>query len=310
MNKEFRREVFKRVLKKLFFLLLLVTLLVIITSVPVNFNLDYYDGDFQINTTWKEIHENIKENLFLLYSGKIFRVPFDNQSLGNLLGVTALRSFSVFLFGLLLGLLWGVPKGILDRKKIHKKGTFKTLQKILPFSLPEILVVLGIQLLGAFLYRNQWSPIPHAGYSSWLNTIYPILAISVLPGAYIAKTTAEALQEEGKEPYIRVARGKGCGPYRLFRVHYFRGIVMELFGAFPTILVMMFSSLVIIERMFYFPGLTYYLVEFYTNEMGNVHRAGIGFTLFIVALGVFYYMIFQLAEFMKTWAIPQKEKSP
>lgn len=308
MKREVRQEIFKRGLKKLIFLLLLITLLVLITSVPVNFNLDYYDGDFQINTTWQEIRSNMRENLLLVYSGRILSVPLDNRSLGNLLGVSALRSFSVFSFGLILGLLWGVPKGILDRKKAHKKGTFKTLQKILPFSLPEILVVLGIQMLGAYLYRNQWSPIPHAGYSSWLNTIYPILAISVLPGAYIAKTTAEAIQEMAKEPYIRVARGKGCSPYRLFRVHYLRGILLEIIGAFPTILVMMFSSLVIIERMFYFPGLTYYLVEFYTNSMGNVHRAGIGFTLFIVALGVFYYMIFQVAEFMKSWALPTREK--
>jgi len=308
MRREVQREIVKRGLKKLIFLLLLITLLVLITSVPVNFNLDYYDGDFQINTTWQEIRDNMGENLLLLYSGRIFRVPLDNRSMGTLLGVSALRSFSVFFFGLLLGLLWGIPKGILDRKKAHKKGTFKTLQKILPFSLPEILVVLGIQMLGAYLYRNQWSPIPHAGYSSWLNTIYPILAISVLPGAYIAKTTAEAIQEMAKEPYIRVARGKGCSPYRLFRVHYFRGILLEILGAFPTILVMMFSSLVIIERMFYFPGLTYYLVEFYTNSMGNVHRAGIGFTLFIVALGVFYFMIFQIAEFLKSWALPTREK--
>ena len=308
MKREVRREILKRGLKKLLFLLLLMTLLVVITSVPVNFNLDYYDGDFQINTTWQEIRSNMRENLFLLYSGKIFQVPLDNRSLGNLLGVSALRSFSVFFFGLLLGLLWGVPKGILDRKKAHKKGTFKTLQKILPFSLPEILVVLSIQMLGAYLYRNQWSPIPHAGYSSWLNMIYPILAISVLPGALIAKTTAEAIQEMAKQPYILVARGKGCSPYRLLRVHYLRGILLEILGAFPTILVMMFSSLVIIERMFYFPGLTYYLVEFYTNSMGNVHRAGIGFTLFIVALGVFYFIIFHVAEFMKSWALPNREK--
>ncbi len=308
MEREVGREVGRRVLKKLLFLLLLITVLVLLTSVPVNFNLDYYDGDFQINTTWQEIQSNMRENLLLLYSGRIFRVSMDNRSLGGLLVISALRSFSVFFFGLMLGLLWGVPKGILDRKKAHKKGTLKTLQKILPFSLPEILVVLCIQMLGAYLYRNQWSPIPHAGYSSWMNMIYPILAISVLPGAYIAKTTAEAIQEMAKEPYIRVARGKGCSPYRLFRVHYSRGILLEILGAFSTILVMMFSSLVIIERMFYFPGLTYYLVEFYTNSMGNVHRAGIGFTLFIVVLGVFYFVIFQIAEFLKSWALPAREK--
>ncbi len=308
MERQLQREIGKRVCKKLLFLLLLVTALALITSIPVNFNLDYYEGDFQINTSWQEIRGHMRENLSLLYSGRIFQVPLDNQSLGNLLRVSGLKSFTVFFFGLLLGLLWGVPKGVLDRKKAHKKGTFKTLQKILPFSLPEILVVLGIQVLGSYLYRNQLSPIPHAGYQSWLNMIYPILAISILPGAYIAKTTAEAIQEMAKEPYIRVARGKGCSPYRLFRVHYSRGILLEILGAFPAILVMMFSSLVIIERMFYFPGMTYYLVEFYTNTTGNVHLAGIGFTLFIITLGVFYYLLFQGAKLLKTWALPTGDK--
>lgn len=308
MRKEVQREVLKKGLKKTAFLLMMVTLLVLITSVPVNFNLDYFEGDFQINTTWEEVQGNMKENLILLYTGRIFRVPLDNQSLGNLLGISALRSFTIFFFGLFLGLLWGIPKGIMDRKKLHKPGTFKTLRKILPFSLPEILVVLGIQMLGAYLYRNQLSPIPHAGYSSWLSAVYPILAISVLPGAYIAKTTAESIQEMAEKPYIRVAKGKGCSPYRIFRVHYLRGVILDIFGVFPAILVMMFSSLVIIERMFYYPGLTYYLVEFYTNEMGNVHRAGIGFTLFIVALGVFYFILFQLADLMKSWALPTGEK--
>ena len=309
MKSEVKKAIYKKTLKKGFFLLLVIIILLLITSVPVNFNFDYVDGDIAINTTWRQIRNNAVENLNLFFTGRIFLVDMDRGTLGGMLLISSLRSFSVFTFGLLLGLLWGIPKGVMDRRKIHQKGTLKSLQKILPFSMPEILIILGIQVLATYLYTNGYSPIPHGGYRTWMNAIYPIIAISILPGAYIAKTTAESIQDQQNQPYIRVARGKGCSSFRLFRVHYLRGIILDLFGALPTILVMMFSSIVIIERMFYFPGLAYYLVEFYTNSMGNIHRAGIAFSLFIVAMGVFYFLLYQLADFLKTWVRPAKESS-
>lgn len=143
------------------------------------------------------------------------------------------------------------------------------------------------------------------GDETFSHAIYPIISISILPAAYISRITANIIEDSFTKPYILAARGKGCSRFQIIKNHMMKSIVFGVLSGFPTVIGIMFSSLIIVERLFHFQGIGFYLIYFYTTQLIPPYEAGIGFTLFIVALAIFYYFIFMLFNALKDILMPQ-----
>jgi len=84
-----------------------------------------------------------------------------------------------------------------------------------------------------------------------------------------------------------------------------KSIVYGVLSGFPTVIGIVFSSLIIVERLFSFRGLGFYLIYFYTTELIPPYEASVAFTLFIVVLAIFYYFIFMIFNGLKDILLPQ-----
>lgn len=302
----------KKLLVNLSMLFVILLLVIAVTGIPTDFNIVSYNGEHIPNMEMNQILESIKDNFKIFYNGEAFNVLIQRERVGQLLAKTAKKSAMILFGGTLLTVIIGIPKGIIDSRKRDRSGTIKLLQSLIPISVPDILTIVLVQLGAIYLFKNEISifgfgPLPPFGDETFLHAIFPIISISILPAAYISRITANIIEENLTKPYILAARGKGCSRFQIIKNHMMKSIFYEVLSGFPTVIGIMFSSLIIVERLYSFRGIGFYLVFLYTTQLVPPYEAGVAFTTFIVALALFYYFIFTLLNTLKDILLPQSK---
>lgn len=309
-----RREVIKALSKKiivnLLILLVILLLVITVTGVPMDFDITSYNGKNTPNMDMKAITDSIKTNFKTFLSGEALSIKVQGDTVGQLLTKTAQKSSIILIGGAILALIIGIPKGIIDSRKRDRSGTIKLLQSLIPLSVPDILTIVLVQLGAMYLYSQKISflglgVIPSVGDKNFLNAIYPIISIAILPAAYISRITATTIEENFEKPYILAARGKGCSRLQIIKNHMMKSIWYGVLSGFPTVIGIMFSSLIIVEKLFFYRGMGFYLIFMYTTDLIKPFEASIAFTTFIVALAIFYYLIFMIFNMLKDIILPK-----
>lgn len=310
MTNEIMKALAKKTIINLLILITILSLVIIVAGVPLDFDIHSYDGKHKANMEMGDILDNIKGNFKVLFTGEAFQIMIQGQSTKELLIMTAKKSSLILLGGALLSIIIGIPKGIIDSRKNNKAGTLRLLQSLIPLSIPDILTIVLVQLFALYLFKNNISilglePIPHFGDEGLRHTIFPIISISILPAAYISRITANVIEDGFTKPYILAARGKGCSRFQIIKNHLMKSIFYGVLSGFPTVIGIIFSSLIIVERLYHFQGLGYYLIYFYTSQIIPPYEAGVAFTTFIVVLAICYYIIFMIFDGLKNIILPQ-----
>lgn len=305
-----QKKLFKIILGNVLLLFSVIAGVIIITGIPINFDIIYEKGSYRPNMPMTDIFGAIRTNFDFVISGKVKELEILGETVGNIFTSAARRSGIVLFFGMVLAVVIGIPKGIIDSRKRDRTGTFKMLQSLIPLSVPDILTIGLVQMLALYLFKNGMTflgigPIEFKGDQFWYNSIYPILSISILPAAYVARTTATAIEEGFSKPYILAARGKGCSRLRIIKNHLMKSVVYEVLSVFPTILALMFSSLIIVERLFYYRGIGYHMIEFYTSSRIDPVQGNMAFSYFMTIMAVVYFFILLLFNVLKDVVIPQ-----
>lgn len=314
MNQEMTMNLMKKVTYHLLVLAVVLTVVIVVTGFPMDFDVEFQHGEFQWNMSIEEIQQSINENFRSFFSGEVFTMEILSTTPIAMLREAFGLSFVVLFFGTLLGILLGVPKGILDSRKKRTAGTFKLLQSYIPLSIPDVLTISVIQVGAIYLYYNEIAllgigPIHFLGDEHWYQSLFPIISISVLPAAYISRVTANTIENLQEKAYIITARGKGCSYFQILKKHMMKNIGFEILSVFPTIMGMMFASLIIVERLFYYRGMGYHLIYIYTTNQLNVDQARVVFTLFTLTLALFYYMIFLILKGAKAKLLPKLKEN-
>jgi len=311
VNRKFTKKVGLKLLANLAILMMLLLIIVSLTQFPRNFNFVYEDGKTVSNTPMSVVRENITNYLRMIRNGTAMDTMLISrgQSIGEVLKPAFSKTLTLFFFSVILSLLIGIPKGIFDSRRGNKKGTFKLLQTLIPLSLPDVLTISIVQMGGYYLYTNNFSffglgPILYMGHQDWTQAIYPVIALSLVPAAYIARITASSIESVYGKEYILAAQGKGCSEIRIIRAHTMKNVLAEVISGFPTIVSLLFSSLVIVERVFYYPGMTYEMLKLYTSQK-DMAASMTAFTTFALVLGVTYYFVFALSNLLKQIILPQ-----
>lgn len=310
MKAEVIKAISKQIISNVLILIVILALVIAITGIPADFDILSYDGKHVPNMEMNTIIDSIKGNFKILFSGEAFKAKIQGETTAELLAISAKRSSIVLFFGSILAVIIGIPKGIIDSRKKDRSGTIKLLQSLVPLSVPDILTIALVQLLAIYLFKNEKSifgigPLPISGDKTLSSIIYPIISISILPAAYISRITANVIEENFQKLYILAARGKGCSQFQIIKNHMMKSVFYGVLSGFPTVIGIMFSSLIIVERLFFYRGIGYNLIHIYTSPLVPPAEAGAGFTVFLVALALFYYLIFMVFNGLKSLILPQ-----
>ncbi len=181
-------------------------------------------------------------------------------------------------FALALAVLLGIPMGILSASK--QNGTADNIIKVLTtlfISLPSFVIAMGLM----YFLGYKWGLLPIARWGSFKQAIMPVITLSLGPMATITKYMKSSMLEVSNSDYIRTARAKGAGRFRVVFIHTLRNALLPIL----TIIGPMFAGIIcgsfVVENIFAIPGLG----QAFTNSIFNRDYTMImGLTVFWSAL--------------------------
>jgi peptide/nickel transport system substrate-binding protein len=184
-----------------------------------------------------------------------YRVP-----VGNLIAERLQLSLPLAVYALLLATLLAFPIGVFCAARQGRAGDV-TLSGVTQLGLAIPNFWLGMLLVLLFAVQLHW--VSAGGFPGWETGPWPALKALTLPAialampqaAILARVLRGALIDTLREDYIRSAKAKGVGEWRVVWRHALPNALVPVM----TILGMQFSFLlaggVIIENVFFLPGL-------------------------------------------------------
>jgi oligopeptide transport system permease protein len=205
-------------------------------------------GKMLVNTTRGDFGSSLK------YQGQSV-----NEILRNALPVSA----TIGLLAYLLALSIGVVSGTLAALRQNSRLDYTSMAfAMLGISLPNF--VLGPVLV--LLFSLTWFLLPPALWGGYKNLILPVITLSGVYMAYIARLARSGMLEVLRSNYIRTARAKGLPESDVLIKHAVRGGLLPVVSFSGPALAFLLTGTVVVERIFALPGLGNYFINANLNR--------------------------------------------
>ncbi len=283
------KPIFK-IFGEIIFIFILLTFIISLVTLPQNFNIKFDFEQMKVisNVTLVQVKDNVVDYYKILLSGSFgyTSAGISKRSVWGYIDTGFKRSFVLLVGAILIAIVFGIIKGIFDSKKDRQKpSNIKLTSSLVLLSMPDIFVIIVIQAIVVWLYKNGIKTLPVAGYKTAKHVILPMISLSIIPTIYIARITALSIDEIYNYEYLRTALGKGASKIRIVFVHVLRNAIVEIAGSFSSVATMLISSLLVVEYMYFYPGLTYMMYQNYLKRETNVV---IGIAIII---GIIYFVL-------------------
>ncbi|MGR9050545.1 ABC transporter permease subunit [Halobacillus faecis] len=199
------------------------------------------------------------------------------------------KSMMYLLLGLALGLVVAVLTTMLIMSLSNRWRAFPKMVLFVLESLPDIFIILVLQLLIVWIYKNTnillFSITSTMDSDPWL---LPVLVLSILPGIYVTKYLLLAFEFEEEQPYVKLALSKGLSKWRILFIHMFRNSVLTLFNHFKSIFTFALANLLMLEIIFDIDG---FMTFIYEHSVLNPEILTIGLFLVFVPFFILFTII-------------------
>jgi len=221
----------------------------------------------------------VMSNILRLDFGNSLR--YENETVNEVLRRTVPVSAAIGACAYLLALLVGVVMGTLAALKQNSKLDYAAMGlSMLGISLPNF--VLGPILVLVFSLTLYWLPPARwNGFPSW-NLVLPVLTLSAVYMAYIARLTRAGMLEVLRSDYIRTARAKGLTERQVVMRHALRGGLLPVVSFTGPALAILITGTVVVERIFAMPGLGNYFINANLNRDEPLILGIVAFTSIMV----------------------------
>jgi len=203
-----------------------------------------------------------------------------NEIISQCFPVSALLGAVTVLFSLAVGLSLGVVAAW--RPNCWPDYAALGLSTI-GFSVPSF--ILSGLLMYLFAFRLNW--LPPAMWGGWQHLVMPVLALSALPTAFIARLMRSSLLEVLRQDYIRTARAKGLSPAGILFNHALKNSLLPVVTYLGPLVAGVFTGSFVVETIFAVPGLGRYFV---TGVLNRDYTLILGLTIFYA----FFLMLMNL----------------
>jgi oligopeptide transport system permease protein len=262
---------------------LLITIPTILVVITLTWGLirlapgNFYSGEKPIP---KAIENNIREKYglnkpwYVQYGkmmGHVLRLDFgtslkyEGQSVNGIIARSLPVSAAIGLSAYLLALIVGITLGSLAALKQNSKLDYASMAlAMVGISVPNF--VLGPILVLIFSLTLYWFPPARwYGFPS-RGVVLPVLTLSGIYMAYIARLTRAGMLEVLRSDYIRTARSKGLSERQVVMRHALRGGLMPVVSFTGPALAFLLTGTVVVERLFALPGLGNYFIQASLNR--------------------------------------------
>ena len=191
-------------------------------------------------------------------------LTYEGQSVNTILASAV--PVSALLGGLayLLALIVGVTTGTIAALRQNSKYDYGSMAaSLIGISLPNF--VLGPSLVLWLALTWYWFP-PALWNGVSANLVLPVLTLSAVYMAYIARLTRAGMLEVLRSNYIRTARAKGLSERAVVVRHALRGGLLPVLSFSGPALAMLLAGTIVVERIFAVPGLGNYFINANLNR--------------------------------------------
>lgn len=192
-------------------------------------------------------------------------------------------SMQLGIFAILLSIAAGLSLGLIAALN-HRKflDGFTIFIAVLGVSIPNFVVASGLQYI--FGVQLRWFNV--TGLNEPLDYLLPVVALSFLPTAFIARLIRSSMLEVLSADYIKTARSKGLAGRVILVKHALRNAILPVVTYIGPMTANIITGSVIVEQIFGIGGLGKDFVNSITNR---------DYTL-IMGLTIFYAVILMLAR--------------
>jgi len=190
---------------------------------------------------------------------------FEGQSVNSIIWRSLPVSASIGILAYILALIVGITAGSIAALKQNSKWDYGSMAlAMLGISIPNF--VLGPILVLIFSIGLYWFPPSRRGGFPSRSLVLPVLTLSAIYMAYIARLTRAGMLEVLRSDYIRTARAKGLSEKDVLLRHALRGGLMPVISFTGPALAFLLTGTVVVERIFALPGLGNYFIQASLNR--------------------------------------------
>jgi oligopeptide transport system permease protein len=218
---------------------------------------------YGLDQPWYVQYGRVMGNVLRLDFGNSLR--YENETVNDILLRTVPVSATLGACAYLLALVVGVFFGTLAALKQNSKLDYGSMGlAMLGISLPNF--VLGPILVLVFSLSLYWLPPARwGGFPSW-SLLLPVITLSAVYMAYIARLTRAGMLEVLRSDYIRTARAKGLTERQVVMRHALRGGLLPVVSFTGPALALLLTGTVVVERIYAMPGLGNYFINANLNR--------------------------------------------
>lgn len=200
-----------------------------------------------------------------LYLGNVIRFDFgdsyrnEGQSVRELIGDRLVPTFTLAGLALVLAVSVGVGIGVVAALRHNSRvDVLLTGFATLAASVPGFVVGIGfVLLLSVGLSRATGGAffVPASGFDFGLRLLMPVVTLSLLPLAFVARLTRAATLETLRQDHVVTARAKGLTRRVLLVRHVLRNALAPVVTSSGSLFIFLVSGTIVVERVFQVPGL-------------------------------------------------------
>jgi oligopeptide transport system permease protein len=217
-------------------------------------------------------------------------LKYQGQSVNEIIKRHLPYSATIGILAYLLALAIGLTAGTIAALKQNSAFDYGSMSlAMLGLSLPNF--VLGPLLVLIFAFGLYWFPPARWGGVSSL--VLPVITLSAIYAAYIARLTRAGMLEVMRSDYIRTARAKGLDERTVLLRHALRGGIIPVVSFTGPALAALLAGTVVVEKVFALPGLGDIFIKSVLNRdepliLGIVAFLSILIMLFNLAVDIAY----------------------
>ena len=236
---------------------------------------------YGLDLPWYQQYGRVMKNILSLDFGNSLR--YENETVNEVLRRTVPVSAAIGTCAYLLALAVGITMGTLAALKQNSKLDYAAMGlSMLGISLPNF--VLGPILVLVFSLTLYWLPPARwNGFPSW-NLLLPVVTLSAVYMAYIARLTRAGMLEVLRSDYIRTARAKGLTERQVVMRHALRGGLLPVVSFTGPALAILITGTVVVERIYAMPGLGNYFINANLNRDEPLILGIVAFTSIMVLI--------------------------
>lgn len=166
------------------------------------------------------------------------------------LPATALLSFCALIIASVFGILFGVISSI---KPNSVSDYLSMIVALFGISIPQfVLGLIAVLVFGSVL---KWLPVSGYITGGFEYLILPVVVLAFRPLAIIARMTRSSMLEVMNQDYVKTAKAKGAGKYRILIKHCLRNALNPVVTTISASLAATLGGAFFIEYIFNWPGI-------------------------------------------------------